>query len=115
MTPWPPEHPGQLLSRVLAAMGMSQVELARRVGLTTKHVNQVIKGKAGISATSAVRLEQITSVPAEKWMTAQMLHDLAVAREAERDRGDLDEQRRAAARAAADSLTTSPPSPARTT
>lgn len=59
--------PGDTLSEVLAERGMSQAELARRTGLSTKHVNQIIVGAASITADTALRLEKVTGVPARFW------------------------------------------------
>ena len=73
-------HPGKLLLATLDALGMAQVEVARRAGMSTKHVNQVCQGKAGVGADLAVQLEEITGVDAADWMRAQALYDIADAR-----------------------------------
>ena len=46
---------------------MSQVELARRTGLSTKHINQIIRGKAPITTDTARRLERVTGIPDRLW------------------------------------------------
>lgn len=69
-TPWTVadgEHPGATLSARLAQIGMRQTELARRTGLSTKHVNQVIKGAIGVSADIALLLERETGIPSAVW------------------------------------------------
>lgn len=75
----------------LAAVGMRQAELSRRTGLSTKHVNQICRENAGISAQSAVLLEETLGVPAEHWMRLQVAYDLTTAREARMD--ELEAQR----------------------
>jgi HTH-type transcriptional regulator/antitoxin HigA len=60
-------HPGVTLSATLKALEISQAELARRTGLSTKHINQIIQGKAGISPPVAIKLEFLTGVPAKFW------------------------------------------------
>lgn len=59
--------PGDTLTEVLAERGMSQADLARRTGLSTKHVNQIIVGAASITAETALRLEKVTGVSARFW------------------------------------------------
>jgi addiction module HigA family antidote len=96
----PPPHPGALLQQTLDAIGMSQAELARQTRLTTKHVNQVCQGEAGISARSAVLLEESTGVEAGLWLRIQVAHDLATARTARLDELTAEREKRVAAAAA---------------
>jgi len=77
-----PEPSGVLLAQVLKVLGMSQATLASRTGLTAKHVNQVCQQHAGISARSAVLLEEVTGVNAELWMWTQARYDIASVRAA---------------------------------
>lgn len=65
---WAP-HPGRILQRELDARGITQAELAARAGLSTKHVNLVIKGNASLSSDVAVTLEQVLGTPAEFWLS----------------------------------------------
>lgn len=67
---WAP-HPGRMLQRELDARGISQAELAARAGLSTKHVNLVVKGNASLSSDVAVTLEQILGTPAEFWLSLE--------------------------------------------
>lgn len=67
----PPDYavpPGETLRDRLDELEMSQVELARRAGLTTKHVNRVVQGVASLSADVAQRLEFVTGVPTPVWL-----------------------------------------------
>lgn len=75
-------HPGETLEELLALRGWSQAEFARTAGLTAKHVNQIIKGKAGIGPNAALALEAATHVSAEFWARLQAQYDVAVARKA---------------------------------
>jgi len=61
--------PGESLAEVLEDRGMSQAELARRTGLSAKHVNQVILGEASISPEVGLRLEKVLQVPSRFWTT----------------------------------------------
>ena len=59
--------PGATLSQWLAARNMSQAEFARRTSLSTKHINQVTKGTAGLSPDVALAFENVTGIPARFW------------------------------------------------
>lgn len=59
--------PGRTLQETIDALGMGQRDLATRAGLSPKHINQIIHGVAPISHETAVRLEQVTGVPARMW------------------------------------------------
>jgi HTH-type transcriptional regulator/antitoxin HigA len=59
--------PGETLAEVLEQRGMTQTELARRTGLSIKHINQIVNGSAPISPETALVLERATSVPARVW------------------------------------------------
>jgi len=59
--------PGETLKETLEALGISQADLARRTGLSTKHVNQIIQGVAILSAETATLLERATGTRAEIW------------------------------------------------
>lgn len=59
--------PGETLLELLEERGMSQRELARRTGLSAKHVNKLLHGLVPLSADVAVRLERVTGAPAYIW------------------------------------------------
>lgn len=63
-----PPHPGVLLAVALERRNMSQVDFAARTGLSPKHVNQVLKGSASLSADSAVALERVLNISAATWI-----------------------------------------------
>ena len=53
----PPTHPGEvLLEEFLKPAGMTQVEAARRMGIPLNRLNEVIRGKRGVTADTALRL-----------------------------------------------------------
>lgn len=66
-----PPTVGDALRRTLKSLGISQVVLARVTGLTAKHVNQVIGGKAALSPDVAVKLAHATGTPAAVWLGIQ--------------------------------------------
>lgn len=59
--------PGRTIQETIDALGIDQRELAVRLGLPAKHVNQVIKGMAPVTPDIAIRLERVTGVPALLW------------------------------------------------
>lgn len=80
---WRPDWavaPGAIVAETLRDRGMTQVELARRTGRPLKAINEVVKGKAAITADAAVQLEAALGVPARFWMNLQRDYDEARAR-----------------------------------
>jgi HTH-type transcriptional regulator / antitoxin HigA len=77
--------PGETLRDRLAALEMSQAELATRTGLSTKHVNQILQGVAHISADTAQRLEPVTGIPARLWNRLEADYRSTLARLQQRD------------------------------
>lgn len=59
--------PGETLKENLELLGISQADLARRTGLSTKHVNQIVQGTAVLSPETALLLERATGIRAEVW------------------------------------------------
>lgn len=80
LKPATPLPPGTELLRVLNAMGMSQIQLAQKIGLSTKHVNQICSGNAALSYETAIKLEDVTSVPAAWWNAAEAAYRTALLR-----------------------------------
>lgn len=80
-TPEPP-HPGRiLLEEHLEPREMTQSELALRLGVPFPRVNEIIRGRRGITADTALRLEAVLHTPAEEWMAMQSAWELWRARE----------------------------------
>lgn len=68
--PYAPDHatpPGETLRQVLEDLHFTQLDLARRTGLSAKHINQVIQGSAPLTQETALSLERVTGVPAGFW------------------------------------------------
>lgn len=76
--------PGEILEEELESRGMSQAELAQRMGLAKKTINEIVKGKAPITHDSALKLERIFRQPAEYWLNLENLFQQSQAREQER-------------------------------
>lgn len=77
-----PTHPGGiLLQEFLEPMDLSQVELARRMGVPIQRVNTLINGKRDITAETAILLSRVLKTSPEFWMNLQDARDLYEARE----------------------------------
>lgn len=72
-----PFHPGEiLLEEFLEPMGLTQTEFARRVGWTRARLNELIRGKRGITAEAALDLAETLGTSAKLWMNLQATYDL---------------------------------------
>ena len=80
-----PFHPGEiLLEEFLAPAGITQSAFAERIGWTRARLNELIKGKRGISAEAALDLAEVLGTSAKLWMNLQATYDLDRAREKKR-------------------------------
>ena len=78
-----PAHPGVILSQeFLAPLHITQVALAAHLGVTVQRVNELVRGKRGVSPETAWLLAQAFSTTPEYWMNLQAAHDLARSRPA---------------------------------
>ena len=75
--PRKPFHPGEiLLEEFLQPAGVSQAEFCRRIGWTKARLNELIKGKRGITAESALDLSDALGTTPHLWMNLQVTFDL---------------------------------------
>ena len=82
-----PTHPGEiLLEDFLKPRELSQVDAAAKMGISRNRVNELIQGKRGITADTALRLAKLLKTDAEIWMNLQAQHDLWHAGRAQRKR-----------------------------
>jgi len=76
-----PTHPGEvLLEEFLKPLGLSQVELARRMGVPIQRINTLINGKRDMTAETAVLLSRVLKTTSQFWMNLQVACDLHEAR-----------------------------------
>jgi addiction module HigA family antidote len=76
-------HPGKVLLRdFLEAKGISQNALARDIGVPPRRINEIVLGKRGISADTAIRLAKRFGNSEKFWMQLQVDFDLEEARKA---------------------------------
>ena len=73
-----PPHPGRLVRQeCLEPLGLSVTEGAKALGVTRQALNNLVNGKAGISAEMAVRLAAAFGGGPEVWLRMQANYDLA--------------------------------------
>lgn len=74
-------HPGIiLLKEFLEPMGQTQKALAQHVGIPVQRVNEIVRGKRGISPGTAWLLAEAFSTSPEFWLNLQAAHDLSTHR-----------------------------------
>jgi addiction module HigA family antidote len=77
-----PIHPGEvLLEEFLKPMGISQNRLALNIGVPPRRINEIVLGKRGITADTALRLAKFFGTSAEFWLGLQAQYDLDVTSE----------------------------------
>ena len=85
----PPTHPGtMLLEEFLTPLELSQAEAARRLKMPLNRLNELIKGKRGITPDTALRLAELFKVSAAFWMGLQASWDLWHAMQRRKGRGE---------------------------
>ena len=80
MQPENPFHPGEmLLEEFLKPMGMSQAAFAQKIGWSRARLNELIRGKRGITVEAALDLAEALGTSAKLWMNLQATYDLGKA------------------------------------
>ena len=83
MTKIPPLHPGEVLpEEFLKPMAISQNQLGRDLGVSPRRVNEIILGKRGVTADTALRLAAYFGNSPSFWLGLQMDYDLDLANDA---------------------------------
>src|SRR5215471_9034130 len=78
----PPPHPGETIKEdILEPLGMSVNQLAKALGITAARLNEIVRGRRGITADTALRLARYLGTSAEVWMGLQLEFDLRTARQ----------------------------------
>ena len=73
-----PIHPGRILKREMAARGLSANRLALELRVPSGRITQILNGKRGISAETALRLARYFGNSAQFWVNLQSKYDLAL-------------------------------------
>ncbi len=64
--------PGEFIRETIKSIPMTQKEFALRMGISQKHLIEILKGKTRISETIAQNLERVTGTPAHIWMGLEL-------------------------------------------
>ena len=72
-------HPGEHLAEELQTLGMSAAELARKLGVPTNRVTQILNGQRAITGDTALRLAHFFGTSPEFWLNLQCLFELRLA------------------------------------
>ena len=88
---FPPIHPGEILVEdFLKPMQISQYRVAQAIGVPPRRINEIVHGKRGITADTALRLGRFFGMEAQFWMNLQTRYELETTRDTLADR--LDEE-----------------------
>jgi addiction module HigA family antidote len=69
--------PGEYLAEEIEARGLSQKELARRMGRPLNTINEIIHGKKAITVETALQLEEVMQeIPARFWLNLEIDYQL---------------------------------------
>ena len=73
-----PTHPGEiLLEEFLNPLGLSQVAFARHIGVPVQRINEIVRGKRGVTPDTAWLFAQALGTTPEFWINLQSACDLA--------------------------------------
>jgi addiction module HigA family antidote len=76
-----PVHPGEVLREdFMRPAGLSAIALAKALHIPTPRINDVVRGRRGITADTALRLARYFGGDAQSWLNLQSLYDLRVAK-----------------------------------
>lgn len=79
-----PAHPGEMLrEEFLEPMGLTQRELADAIRVPYQRINEIVNGRRGITASTALRLAKFFGTSAAFWMNLQLRWDLYQAERSE--------------------------------
>lgn len=78
-----PIHPGeQLREEFMLPLGLSSNALARALGVTPARINEIVRGRRGISADTALRLARFFGTSHQFWLNLQANYDVQCAEDA---------------------------------
>ncbi len=82
--------PGETLADEIAARGMSQTDLAARLGRPVQVVNEIVRGKKSITDETAFDLEKVLDIPAMFWVNLEQNYRMTRARLREQESLQVD-------------------------
>ncbi|MBI4380071.1 MAG: HigA family addiction module antidote protein [candidate division NC10 bacterium] len=73
----PPTHPGEMLvEEFLRPLGITQSAMAVRLGISFPRLNEIVRGKRGVTPDTALRLARVVGMSADFWLGLQQDWDL---------------------------------------
>jgi addiction module HigA family antidote len=82
MADFAPTHPGEILkTEFLDPLGISQYRLAKTIDVPARRINEIVHGKRGISADTALRLSRALRLSDMFWINMQAHYDAERARD----------------------------------
>jgi addiction module HigA family antidote len=83
----PPVHPGEILREdLLKPLGISVNRLGRDLRVPVTRMSEIVNGRRGVSADTALRLARYFGTTPELWMSLQAAYDLDLVQRASADR-----------------------------
>jgi addiction module HigA family antidote len=70
-------HPGEILREMIEESGITQVKLARHLRMDPAKINEICKGRRGVSAEMAIALAKAFGISASTWMNLQKNWELS--------------------------------------
>lgn len=84
-----PTHPGEmLLEEFLQPLGLTQRDLADAIHVPFQRVNEVVRGRRGVTPSTALRLSRFLGTTPDYWVNLQLRWDLYHAQRAESEQID---------------------------
>lgn len=80
LTPFEPTHPGELLKDELEALNLTQAKLSEAIGVSPSLLNEIIRGKRGVSTEMALLLEAAINIPADLLLNLQNAYNIQTAK-----------------------------------
>ena len=79
-----PVHPGEILkSDFMEPFGLSATALANALGVAPSRINEIVRGRRGITAGTALRLARYFGTDAQTWVNLQVIYELEIATQKE--------------------------------
>jgi addiction module HigA family antidote len=86
-----PPHPGETIKEeYLVPLGMSVNSLAKALGIGAARLNEIVRGRRGVSADTALRLARYFGTTPELWLNLQAFYELRMAQR--KSRGAIERQ-----------------------
>lgn len=73
-----PVHPGEVLLDELEEIGLTQTALAKHIGMLSKTINKICRGKSGIGVEMAVKLSKALGGSPQFWLNLQNNWELSL-------------------------------------